>query len=415
MKRSPPPRTPCWCITTPTTASPRPFSPTTHHQTAATQLQHEDIRGTVVNYLTSKPDPYDYAPNEEGVPRNPVHSWQRTYSSEQVSNWLRDYTLADLDVGEILEIQISGVSASGRINNALVTLVGSERILEVRDNDGDPFGYRFHFAILQGCNATPGCELPLSTRVSVAGALPQEQYTADSLPFGDVEADATFAPAVAWLLNAEITAGTSETTFSPHKMLTRAEFATLLWRFAGRPHSRDDSRLFADVARDSFADEAIGWMARQNITNGCGTATDMRFCGDEPITTAHIAAFLWRYAGQPPASLTAAFVDVAPNAYFAHPAYWMIEHGLWVDDFLNPVDAGGDTTLFNPDSSLTRARMAMFLWQLAGTLEAFDPDAPRPPLTRPRMQPTADDASDPDDTDQGDAAGSDDTTNLSDQ
>ena len=59
-----------------------------------------------MSYLLAKPDPYDAAPDANGDPKNPTHNWERTYTSSQISKWLADYSFADLDVGDIVEIYI---------------------------------------------------------------------------------------------------------------------------------------------------------------------------------------------------------------------------------------------------------------------------------------------------------------------
>ena len=121
--------------------------------------------GGAPSYLKSKPDLYDAALDSLGNPLNPLHEWRRVYTYEDVSRWLQEYPLADLDVGELLEIHIENNEPSGYIDKALVTLVGSERTLEVRNSEGRPYGYRFYYALVRGCRMTPGCKALLSTKV----------------------------------------------------------------------------------------------------------------------------------------------------------------------------------------------------------------------------------------------------------
>lgn len=54
-------------------------------------------------------------------------------------------------------------------------------------------------------------------------------YTVE-LPFYDVNADADYAEAIAWAVDAGVTAGTSETTFSPDSTCTRGQIVTFLHR-----------------------------------------------------------------------------------------------------------------------------------------------------------------------------------------
>ena len=51
-----------------------------------------------------------------------------------------------------------------------------------------------------------------------------------SVDFSDVSADADYAQAVAWAVEQGVTAGTSDTTFSPDATCTRGQIATFLYR-----------------------------------------------------------------------------------------------------------------------------------------------------------------------------------------
>ena len=340
---------------------------------------NEEPRRDHVSYLLAKPDAYDAAPDEDGEPQNTTHSWERTYTADEISKWLTDYPFADIGVGEIVEIYISGPGPSGRIDDALVTLVGSERTLEVRNEDGEPYGYRFYYALVLGCRKTPGCRPLLSTKLVLRGAHNESGYTVHTLPFTDVAWNAPYTEAVTWMLNTEITQGTTPTTFSPEQSLTRAQFATFLWRFAGEPESVDGSLTFDDVEPDSYYSEAVGWMVDQNITLGCST-DPILFCPDKPLRTGQLAAFLWRFAGRTYSNHPVPFRDIGINDYYLEAARWMVEHRLWVDEDFEPPD--DDPTDFMPDENVNRARMAVLVWRLAAAPGAFDTDVPLPPLMR---------------------------------
>ena len=356
-------------------------------------------------YLRAKPDAYDSAPDADGNPQNPLHSWWRHYSYEEVSGWLTEYPIADLDVGDIQEIRIEQVGPSGRIDDALVTLVGSKRTLEVRKSNGEPYGYRFYFALVRGCRNTQGCSPMLGTKVRLSdgppgsetgGADPPEPgpETPDDtipdtesdgglqnpeegpVPFEDVAADAVYKEAVDWIYRNEITLGTSPTTFSPDDSLTRAQFASFLWRLAGRPTFEIQAE-FSDVAFDSNHFAAISWMAETRITEGCG---DGRFCPNKALTAAQIATFMWRYAGSPIGRSAIPFDDVEGGGYYVIPVRWMLDWDLWVDEEFRPVDTL--TSEFRPHSPITRSRMAVYLFRLADAPGAFDPAVELPSLIR---------------------------------
>ncbi|MBQ3077328.1 MAG: S-layer homology domain-containing protein, partial [Clostridia bacterium] len=54
---------------------------------------------------------------------------------------------------------------------------------------------------------------------------------AGNASFDDVPASAAYAQAVAWAVANEVTAGTSDTTFSPDATCTRGQIVTFLWRY----------------------------------------------------------------------------------------------------------------------------------------------------------------------------------------
>jgi len=339
---------------------------------------NEEPRRDHVPYLVAQPDPFDAAPDADGEPQNPNHSWERTYTAGQIRRWLADYPFADLDVGEIDEIRISDPGPSGRIDDALVTLVGAERTLEVRNEDGEPYGYRFYYALVRGCRNTPGCRPLLSTKLALRGEHSGEDPSVYAPPFTDVRRDAPYAEAVQWMVETGITQGTTPTSFSPDRSLTRAQFASFLWRFAGKPQSVDGSLTFDDIEPDSHYADAIGWMVDQGVTLGCST-DPVLFCPAQELDAAQLAAFLWRFAGRTYSSHPVPFTDIGINDYYLEAARWMVEHRLWVgEDFQPP----GDPEHFEPSGRVTRARMATLVWNLAAAADAFDVDMTLPPLMR---------------------------------
>ena len=340
---------------------------------------NEEPRRDPVSYLLAKPDPFDAAPDANGDPQNSTHSWTRTYTDDQISKWLAEYPFADLDIGELVEIYISGPGPSGRIDDALVTLVGSDRTVEVRNEDGEPYGYRFYYALVLGCRKTPGCEPLLSTKLALMGEHSDSGYTAHTLPFTDVAWNAPYAQAVTWMLNNEITTGTTPTTFSPERSLTRAQFAAFLWRFAGEPESVDGSLTFHDVEPDSYYSQAVGWMVDQHITLGC-SSEPVLFCPHRQLKSSQLAAFLWRFAGRTYSNHPIPFRDIGINAYYLEAARWTVENRIWVGEDYKLSD--GSPVDFHPYEPVNRGRTAEFVWRLAASRGAFDPDVTLPPLMR---------------------------------
>ncbi|MEM9518575.1 MAG: S-layer homology domain-containing protein [Actinomycetota bacterium] len=117
---------------------------------------------------------------------------------------------------------------------------------------------------------------------------------ASTTSFRDVDSDAFYADAVAWMVDQGITKGTSATTFSPDRFITRAEIAVFLHRLADLPPGAAEP--FADVEEGDYFLDAVAWMVDRGITSG---TTPTSFSPHRSVTRAEIAAFLYRYQGSP--------------------------------------------------------------------------------------------------------------------
>ena len=96
--------------------------------------------------------------------------------------------------------------------------------------------------------------------------------------FTDVTADAWYAEAVSWAVEAGVVKGTSETTFDPEGNITREEIATMLYRYAGNGAEADASALDAFVDGDQvcdWAETAVAWAVESGYMQGKG-ANDLQ-------------------------------------------------------------------------------------------------------------------------------------------
>ena len=342
-------------------------------------------------YLLAKPDPYDAAVDVNGEPQNPLHQWYRTYTADEISRWLANYRrltgYADLDVGRIRQITIEGQSASGRIDDALVTLVGSDRTLEVRYSNGDPFGYRFYKALVVGCEndrsrGVSNCRRPLTTKLSLLGGdapaspaptSPTDDPSSDDggqpsdgddpdptsgQPSDDGASDppddrpgSVYDEAVRYLVDSGVYDQSALSDFDPSQEVTRSRMADLLWAFAGWRPERAQLN-FLDVADNLPYWNAVSWLVFTGITQG---TSENYFSPDELVTRSQAARFLWRLAGHPSGSPDIAFGDVERNGTLGEAVAWMVEHGI---------TQGTSPTTFSPYKTVTEGHMALFLWRL---------------------------------------------------
>ena len=120
----------------------------------------------------------------------------------------------------------------------------------------------------------------------------QQQPQAPESPFADIVGE-DYNAAVSWMYSNAITTGTSATTFAPDDSLTRGEVAAFLHRLEGSP--RAAHHPFTDVTA-GWQPQPISWIAEQAITRG---TSDTTFSPNDLVTRAELATFLYRYMGRP--------------------------------------------------------------------------------------------------------------------
>ena len=174
----------------------------------------------------------------------------------------------------------------------------------------------------------------------------------NSNPFVDVPDDSYYIEPVLWAVKEGITAGTSATTFSPERIVTRAETVTFLWSAAGKPEPVTGINPFADVTEADYFYKAVLWAYERGVTTGVDAA---HFGPNQECTRAQAVTFLYRAVGQPAIeNRVNPFTDVAYEAYYLLPVMWAVENG---------VTAGISDTEFGPDGLCTRAQIVTFLYK----------------------------------------------------
>ena len=175
--------------------------------------------------------------------------------------------------------------------------------------------------------------------------------------FTDVNRDSWYHEGVDYALNAGIMQGTSETTFSPTKTLTRGQVVTILYRLAGEPEVTA-SNPFTDVKEGKFYYEAVLWAVEKGITSG-KSAT--RFDPNGSVTREQLATFIYRYAKDAGFDVSAkadlsSFPDVDDlGKYAVEPMQWAVGVGL-----IGGVASGG-VDYIKPKNNTTRAQVATIL------------------------------------------------------
>ncbi|MFR8728297.1 MAG: S-layer homology domain-containing protein [Dysosmobacter sp.] len=135
--------------------------------------------------------------------------------------------------------------------------------------------------------------------------------------FVDVATGSYYEDAVDWAVENGITQGTDDTHFSPDGICTRAQAVTFLWRAAGSPVV-NYLMPFTDVDEGAYYAEAVRWAASCGIVTGL---TETTFGTNGVCTRAQAATMIYRYAQAQGKGFTGAwmfhlpFTDVPEWAY----------------------------------------------------------------------------------------------------
>ena len=171
-----------------------------------------------------------------------------------------------------------------------------------------------------------------------------------SMVFTDVHAGNWYYGYVVCAVDAGLMNGVSPTLFAPDATLTRAQFATILYRYLDVDVLELDGleNPFTDLMDDWYKDAAI-YLNHIGVVKGTSPST---FSPNDPITRETMVTMLYRLSGaQPSASdRLSGFIDGGSVSSFALDAMnWAIEKGL--------VEGGGNE-LLAPQDLASRAQAA---------------------------------------------------------
>lgn len=112
------------------------------------------------------------------------------------------------------------------------------------------------------------------------------------LPFEDVDVEDWYYQDVCKAYEKGWMTGMSETIFAPSRSLNRAQFATILYRMAGKPEISGENG-FADVEEGEFYTDAVIWAKSIGVMRGYD---DEHFGPADSITREQMATVIYRYA-----------------------------------------------------------------------------------------------------------------------
>lgn len=166
-----------------------------------------------------------------------------------------------------------------------------------------------------------------------------------------------FAAAIDQVAAAGVTTGYADGTFRPTASVNRDAMAAFLYRQAGSPaFTAPAASPFVDVPTSHPFYREICWLAAEGISTGWTTPVGAEYRPGEPVSREAMAAFLYRFAGEPTVTGDQEdFIDVPAGHPFATAIDWMAEAGI---------STGWDTPAgrqFRPGASIERQAMAAFL------------------------------------------------------
>jgi len=182
---------------------------------------------------------------------------------------------------------------------------------------------------------------------SLVKVSPADRYT-------DVDKVAWYYEAVEYVLEKGLFVGTSDTTFSPNTVMSRAMLVTVLWRLEGEP-AVSSTNSFTDVAADAWYAKPVIWANANNIVSGYG---DGLFGPNDNITREQMAAILNRYASFRGYDVSATN-NLAAYTDASHVSDWALVSMKWAVG--EKLITGMTTTTLVPQGNATRAQVASIL------------------------------------------------------
>ncbi|MBE6685692.1 MAG: hypothetical protein E7591_00480 [Ruminococcaceae bacterium] len=193
------------------------------------------------------------------------------------------------------------------------------------------------------------------------------------LPFIDVDEKDWFYTAVKYSYDNGIFKGTNEegTLFSPFNVMTRAQFATTLFRFAGvNEDSYSGATGFTDVPEGKWMSAAVKWAAEKGYVKGTGEG---KFDPTGALNRQQLATMLYRFASF---TFDTSKVDKDILINFADGekvASWAEDAAVWAAS--ENILKGNEKGDLLPFANATRAQVAQILLNFESFCGGTDADS----------------------------------------
>lgn len=182
------------------------------------------------------------------------------------------------------------------------------------------------------------------------------------LPFTDVSKDAWYYDAVAQAYQDKLFLGTSTTTFSPEKTMSRGMFVQVLYNMHGQPKV-EGTMPFTDVKKSDWYYDAVLWAYQNKVTAG---VSDTKFAPLHDVTREQTAALLEKYTAANGKD-TSARGDLSRYSDADSISAWAKDAVAWA--VANKIMVGTDTGKLLPGSNASRAQAAQIMVSYRNTVQ----------------------------------------------
>ena len=307
-------------------------------------------------------DPYDVYPCQKGTLTALAHIRFAFRSGKSVS----DLTLDSIRCMNVIELDATSQSSSILLNTNENGVTSYEYLRQANGVTlgGDtlnaptityPHGTSDSIGNGEPPGNTPDTSIP-NTAINPVEPEPPPGITYTN-PYNDIPTGAWFFNAVKYVTDKGLMNGTGNNQFSPDNPMTRAMFATIMFRLAGKP-SVTGNNNFSDVVDGQWYSDAIDWADENKLMLGYGNG---EFGTNDNVTREQAVTILHRYwglrgldtGGQADLSM---YTDASRISTWANDAMcWAVNTGLV---------SGRSLTTIVPQEHMTRAEVAQIILNL---------------------------------------------------
>lgn len=286
-----------------------------------------------------------------------IHSQIYTYPNQSATDMTN--TTGAIEVPAVLAYTSAKVDAAdGLVGD---TFSAAEEAMETSDTLSV---FRGWAPDENGAIEAPGWRL-------AGGVLEVNLVPAASLLYSDIEAGAWYEEALTHIIDMGLIRGYDDGTFGPENGMTRAQLATILWRYAEPEaeanYNSDAANAtgMADVEDNAWYTGAANWAVESGVINGAENADGTRsFNPDKVVSFEEMVTIIANFAAEEGAVDAADLTVLNDFSDAASVDSWEQPSMAWA--LANGVVNGYDNGTLLPQEDVYRARGAAVLYNAIG-------------------------------------------------